>query len=544
MNKKISLNQLLATMCGRDWDSRSVAFLLGAGCSITSGVPDANQLARKWLYELRKNDPAVLPGVTKENAAQNYFRVCDERWGKSGPSSLKIEISRFTQARNPGAGYIAFANILAHPRPSSKAILKTIITTNFDNLIEQAFQKYTNHFPVVIPDPTLVRFMEKSEDVNSPVTILKIHGDSRYVFRNSEESTAKISDEVFENLRSRMRAGVLIVLGYAGNEKGIAQLIGDLVVSESIDKVFWVSTDPPGKPILSTFEGRPECLIMVDHRDFDDFMLQWQERLSPLSYAPSSLAEMISFRHYDQLMWKLGLYGKTNQKPISLNPARFHDYFSVFAEMSKHIYGVDASVDVAEKALKHALDRYGTNVNLMVLAGSVFKSIIRNTSMYHDLVSSALELSPVHAGANAEMGVICRERKDLSGAIRHFRAAIENDPGDLNSHVNLCGCLLATGDISAGHDEYQQCSHNAYKPMHRLELAFYAYAREDFDKNEALNEILSNLERNISPDFDFSLNIASAPEDRQPLLNNIADVMNGRLDSCGVMEFIRKEIHQ
>lgn len=542
MTRKISLNQLLGPLCGRDWHGRSVVFLLGAGCSVTSGVPDAGQLARKWLHELKRDGHDGLRDITDSSAAQDYFRICNARWGE-GMAALKTEISRFTQSRHPASGYITFANILASPLPWPRPILKTVITTNFDNLIEQAFLKYTNHFPVVIPDPTLVEFMEKSEDGNFPVTILKIHGDSRYHSRNSRESTDEISEDVLNALQSRMKNSILIALGYAGNEKGIAELLGNLVRTRSIEEIFWVNKSAPGQPILKIFDDLPGRLTMVDHTDFDDFMLQWQERLHSLSYPSSSLAEMVSFRHHDQLMWKLGLYGRTAQQPISLNPSRFHDYFSTFAKISRDIYENNAPVTMAEKDLQNTLRKYRANVNLMVLAGSVYKSIIKDRTVYCDLVSCALDFSPDHAGANAEKGIICRESGNMSGAIRYFNAAIKNDPGDLNSRVNLCGCLLASDDGSAAYDEYQYCYHNVYETRHRLELAFYAYAREDFDKYEALTEILNNLVRNASPDFDFSINIAGAPAERQPLLRQVAEVMNGKRNEDGVRELIRREIH-
>jgi len=543
MNKKITLHQLLTTMCGRDWEGRSVAFLLGAGCSITSGVPDASQLARKWLHELRINNHDAFSDVTKESVSQNYFDICRARWDND-ESALNTEINRFTQARNPGAGYIAFANILAHLRTSSRVSFKTVITTNFDNLIEQAFQKYTNHAPVVIPDPTLVRFMEKSQDVNSPVTIIKIHGDSRLNSRNSEESTAEVSGDVLSSLSQRVRSGILIVIGYAGNEKGVANLIKDLVASKSIDKVYWVNEDVPGLPILNAFADINKYLIMVDHLDFDDFMLRWQERLRPLSYASSSLSEMISFRHHDRLMWKLGLYGKTNEAPISPDPSRFQDYFSAFAEISREIYVNNKPADVAHSVLKKAIEKHGENVNLMVFAGAVYKCIVKDMCEYFKFISSAYGRSPNHAGANAEMGIICREKRDLSAAIRHFSAAIENDPGDLNSRINRCGCLLAYDNSASSIDEYNKCSNDVYNPMHRLELAFYSYAREGLDKGEALKVMLSNLEKSISPNFDFSINIDSAPVERRPLLKKVAEVMNGKLEKHDVLELIRKEINQ
>ncbi|MGB0723657.1 MAG: SIR2 family protein, partial [Gammaproteobacteria bacterium] len=158
-----------------------IVFFLGAGCSISSGIPSAGGLVRDWMKRIRAakamNDEAwaayrdsEFPGV-EDNPAQYYEKAYSTLFLAAQPGQQEIE--RLMDAGSPSFGYISLAQLMTHPDHGRQ--MNVVLTTNFDDLPAEALYLYTRARPRVIAHETLANYSRASEQ--RPL-IVKLHGDA------------------------------------------------------------------------------------------------------------------------------------------------------------------------------------------------------------------------------------------------------------------------------------------------------------------------------------------------------------------------------
>jgi hypothetical protein len=129
-------------------DSRFV-FFIGAGCSISSGIPGANELVKMWLRGLKKlrtgDDTNSEHWAKKEfidydekYAAKHYGKVIQDLFLNS--ETRQREIERLTDGKDPGFGYAVLAKLMGHKDFGSHC--NAVLTVNFDDLIADALYLY------------------------------------------------------------------------------------------------------------------------------------------------------------------------------------------------------------------------------------------------------------------------------------------------------------------------------------------------------------------------------------------------------------------
>lgn len=500
----MDINNLIDKLVGREWADKKVSLLLGAGCSRSSGIPGASELARRWLMELGDADRMALSADVISNPPRHYYKICQARWKE--PDAIKREISLLTASAVPSLGYVSLAKLLSHGRGRRGAGgIKTILTTNFDNLIEQAFLIYTTGRPIVIPDPALADCLGNHED---DIYIIKLHGDSRYEPRNSETGTESIAENIHKRVADRLRNGILVVLGYGGWDKGVGETIAEWVQQGALEKVIWVDDKVPSDAVMESAAilSVANKFVHVCHADFDAFMVKLSTELAT-GHVSSASIDMHAFRYHEQWMWRMGLYGDDLRERIRPCDEDFVDYFSYFVSAAEKI-GLGALTE-ARAILDTGYKTYLGNTNYNVFLASVSKCVFQDKKQYGDLCRRAVKLAPDHAGANAELAICCKELRQRGKALQHFERAKELAPSNWNNRLNYCGYLLASQDKferKKGQDEYNDCARHVFDPRHRLELAFYAYAH-NLEHPNPLSDIKVHLKHNRSPNFDLSANV-------------------------------------
>jgi hypothetical protein len=89
-------------------------FFLGAGCSVSSGIPAAGELVKNWLPRLKKiktgNDENIEQWVNEEfddydtnSPGLLYGKIIEELF--LTPEERQREIERIIGGRDPGFGY-------------------------------------------------------------------------------------------------------------------------------------------------------------------------------------------------------------------------------------------------------------------------------------------------------------------------------------------------------------------------------------------------------------------------------------------------------
>jgi len=238
-------------------------FLLGAGASVTSGLPSAWRCIWEWKREIFvSNHPQLadqfreltLPSVQEriqswldrqssypvEGAPEEYgvyieacFPEADDRrrWFQE-----KIKEGR------PHVGYKALCAL------AESGFVDSVWTTNFDQLVARAAADF-NISPIEVG-------LDSTQRIDRPIRsdellIVSLHGDYRYDhIRNTEEELREQEAGFADALVHRLRDRPLIVAGYSGRDKSLMDVLGAAYSDPSSAPVYWfVHGDSPAEEV-------------------------------------------------------------------------------------------------------------------------------------------------------------------------------------------------------------------------------------------------------------------------------------------------------
>jgi SIR2-like domain len=234
-------------------DGCEPVLLLGAGASITSGIPAAGKTVERvarwaWCKEngrhpgdmsIRRSDywpwltaqpwykPNVTPGDLYPDAIDNLLGVKSDRR------------EFFEQLINPpdvppSRGYVALTQIL------HQGWISTVLTTNFDQCLEKAAIRYNRpHRLVSISTPAdYIMFSSVPQDPQ----LIFLHGSVKhYTDKNLTDEVQSLDGQLVDRLKPLLRDHPTIVVGYRGTE---ASVMNDLFLAQAssgefLHGVFW-----------------------------------------------------------------------------------------------------------------------------------------------------------------------------------------------------------------------------------------------------------------------------------------------------------------
>jgi hypothetical protein len=251
----------------------------GAGVSKDAGVPTAWDLmleTAKLLYcaDGCAGSPSISElsewFVASKYAAISYADLI----GTVYPSHPEQQafLAKFLNGYKPGEAHKLIAELVR------REIIRAIVTTNFDNFIEQALEALQIPVQVISNDDDL----EHSEPLIhcKSIRIYKPHGTlGRGALRNTPEDLKQLSKGMEDELvRALSDHGVLIV-GYSGSDPGILTVLSKRKPNRY--PLFWAD---PSKP-------KGEALQLIEERQYQ--------------YLPCTGASLL-LREYLQLVDRLG----------------------------------------------------------------------------------------------------------------------------------------------------------------------------------------------------------------------------------------------
>ncbi|MFW3344394.1 TPR end-of-group domain-containing protein [Aliarcobacter butzleri] len=244
-------------------DSKYV-FFLGAGCSVSSGINLAKDLAKNWYEELKKQKTKFdkfneINEIDENNIdfGNLYFEIFETLFPT--PLAQQKEIQKITEGVTPSLGYYVLSEFMQKPQ------FNTIITTNFDNLIQDALIYSGNKRALVITHQDLAKFIER----NDTPLITKIHGDAHIHPFNNSNDTKEIPEDLKVAIQGLFINAKLIFIGYRGNDESIANLLEGC---KRIDQVYWFGSNEPIDTKLKKWWEELKSKTHIKERDFDKIM--------------------------------------------------------------------------------------------------------------------------------------------------------------------------------------------------------------------------------------------------------------------------------
>lgn len=284
-------------------------FWIGAGCSVSSGIPLSSEIIdyiSVRVYE--KTHPADRG---KKTAADIYDWLKREKWynvnfpyisalEKEFPSvTLRTEyFSKLIKDKDASPTHFHIAMQMKHHKLSN-----TIITTNFDNLLEKAFALLKGVSIITI------RAFDQLNEIKDDDRryLIKVHGDyNHYEVKYLRQGMGRLFDDMEAKLTQMATSDHLFVfLGYSGTEVGVLNLFHKLLdkepdafkggmlfgVKDSVRKV-----DTKIAEFIQRADMMGKQALLFEIEDSDKFM----EKLSGLWGLPTVQEELSqSFRYFN-----------------------------------------------------------------------------------------------------------------------------------------------------------------------------------------------------------------------------------------------------
>jgi len=208
MNEKIEkLSQMLFERQNFDCKTsqqNQYTLLLGAGASIDSGGPSCQQLCKEYCEE---HSISVTDNDNSEASQRDKYITAFQN-AKKDRIGTYLAFAKKLSDKEPSTGYYHLATLI------KKNVFKTIITTNYDNLLEKALTKIMpiEEIKVLIRGEVTDEYIAKFIKEGVPkVKIIKLHGDlqSNIFFYKDEQSI--ISTDLQNFLKDCVKNGSIIV---------------------------------------------------------------------------------------------------------------------------------------------------------------------------------------------------------------------------------------------------------------------------------------------------------------------------------------------
>lgn len=218
------------------------SLLLGAGASVTSGVRSGQTLVQEWkkeVYEELNQDDNItldeffLPGKAPSwyEEVNSYAALFENRYDLQRHRRMFVE--REVSKAKPSMGYAYLVKLIEN------GFFNTVFTTNFDDLLNEAFYRFSNNRPIVCAHDSSISGVTVT---STRPKIIKLHGD--YLYENIK-ATLRETESLETNMKMKFQEFAkdfgLIVIGYSGQDRSIMDILNYLLQKEDYFKngIFW-----------------------------------------------------------------------------------------------------------------------------------------------------------------------------------------------------------------------------------------------------------------------------------------------------------------
>lgn len=292
-SKQRSINDLFRYIKTRNDENPNYCLLLGSGCSVTSGIRSGGHLIEDWRNDIytqevlsngdenildngESNDERIIEYLSAKcgawyNKNNEYSSLFEKQYDT--PRQRRMFVEQEVSDKKPSIGYSYLMKLIEN------SFFKTIFTTNFDDLINEAFYQFSEQRPMVCAHDSSI----KSITVTSKrPKIIKLHGDYLY---DDIKSTLRETESLEDNIRNKFiefaKDYGLIVVGYGGHDRSIMDVINYLLKLDDYYKhgVYWClrSGDIIGEELRKLLWKENVYFVIID--GFDELFAELHYKL-------------------------------------------------------------------------------------------------------------------------------------------------------------------------------------------------------------------------------------------------------------------------
>jgi tetratricopeptide (TPR) repeat protein len=237
--KRRSISDLIRFLSTRTDNTPNYTVFVGAGCSKTSGIRTASELITEWRNELcpELKDADAQRRYLKDNHGdwydpnREYSSLFEKKYDLQRQRRMFVE--KEVSGKTPSLGYAYLASLVG------QNYFNTIFTTNFDDLINEAFYLYSDQRPIVCAHDSSINSITVT---SKRPKLIKLHGD--YLF-DDLKSTARETESLEQNMKAKFAEFAkdfgLLVAGYSGSDRSIMDCISLLLKNDDYFKggIYW-----------------------------------------------------------------------------------------------------------------------------------------------------------------------------------------------------------------------------------------------------------------------------------------------------------------
>ncbi len=437
---------------------RRCSVLLGAGCSISAGIPSAADIVR----HIKVNFPAAYA-----RSASHTYPDCMAALERGARRDL---IGGYIDKAKINWAHLALAQLI------HEGYVDRVLTTNFDPLVSRACA-LVNSFPAVY-DFAASHIFNPAQV--SDKAIFHLHGQrDGFVLLNTQSEVTKHRKHIKPVFDDAHKGRVWIVVGYSGENDPVFDLLASVKTFEY--GLYWIGHgQTPSPHVANKLLGKDRGAHFIGGWDADDFFVTLAQRLQ--CFPPRFVTQ--PFSHLRAVFSMLTDYNAprndTEEAP-SLKPTRFDISSVVRPQLEVLIESQEQSVSAEYHFLAGEYERVVTLFEKKKLrtlspqdADTYGWSLLNlgdrlhtrakaddNSADYHAAIrrfAVAAKIATAAADALFNWGNVLF---DLSLAARHgapevmtraaeqlmrravakYRAAIAIDPSFADAHNNLANAL-------------------------------------------------------------------------------------------------------
>jgi len=261
----------------------NVNLLIGAGCSVTGGIP----LANKIVEDLKEKYPYEMCRVIEDTYA--------ECMSKLTPIERRLFISNYVKNSKVNWAHLCIALLM------KENYINRVLTTNFDNLLPRACAMVCE-FPGIY-DLALTA-SEFRPDLLWDKSIIYLHGQhTGFILCNTKDEVKAQKDNIKNIFKELNKNSLWIIVGYSGNNDAILQLFIEEKTFEN--RLYWVGykDNEPSNLLKESLLSSKNYAFYIKGYDADSFFISLASYFGlfppyfikePFTYTKETLNEIVT----------------------------------------------------------------------------------------------------------------------------------------------------------------------------------------------------------------------------------------------------------